>query len=344
MITVFYPLFREKLGLLAAVIPVRSTLPQLSCVKMSASEQRLLLEATNLEQWISVKLPADGDLQPFCVDLGRVRVIPASGDARLVESAGNLKIEASGIRATIQTLPATEFPVSPTLDSSIQPVPFDDIRINENLEWVNKASSSEESRYALMGVHMEGGMMVASNGHLFLSAACPDLGASITIPKSCIPTMTSIPAMDRVIRTDGNRVELSNKETRFVTSLIDSAFPDWQPTVAHQTSGDYTEWHFDSAAMTKALKDSSSLWRSTPASTVRLRGNDEGIELESGGQEASTVMEVAGAGGPEWMCNGNYLLAMLSGFEGDVGMRVYSACSKIEQDGRMALVVHQIQK
>jgi DNA polymerase III sliding clamp (beta) subunit (PCNA family) len=341
MITIHYPLFREKLALLAPVMSVRTPLPQLSCVKMSASDERLTIQASNLEQWLSVRLPADGYQEPFCVDLGRVRMIPASGDATLSESAGKLQIEASGIRATIQTLPATEFPAAPLLDSAIPAIPFDDIRINENLEWVNKASSTDESSYALCGVHMEGGLMVASNRHVFFSASCPDLGHPVTIPKQVIPMMVGIAAMDRTIRTDGNRLELSNKESKLSTSLIDAGFPNWQPLIAAQTASDCNTWSFDSAAMIKALKDTSSLWREDKASTIRLRGSETGIEIECGGQEASTVMQVAGAGGPEWMCNGNYMLAALAGFSGEVEMDVHETCSKIEQDGRMALIIHQ---
>lgn len=340
MITVNYPLLREKLAQLSAVIPVRSALPQLSCVKMQAAEGKLHLCATDMDRRLSLSLPVDGDLQPVCVDLAKLRAISISGDAKLSQVAGSVKIEASGIRASIQSLAASEFPEAIAIpDKGISL--FDDALINENLEWVNKASSTDESNYALTGIRVDGGMMVASNRHMILSAACPDLGIGITVPRNSISIITGIDSAERSAKTDGSKLEVRGNSVVFTTSLIEAPFPNWKPLVSTQASGECHVWSFDSATMIKVLKDSSSLWRSTMSSAVLFRGSGKHVELEAGGQDASSVIEIAGVGGEPFRCNGNYMLAALSGFDGEVEMQVYHSCCKIEQDGRMCVIMKQ---
>lgn len=92
----------------------RDTLPILGNVKLDASENHLTISATNLDIYVQQKIPARVSKEgattvPFDLFSRLVNRIESTQIA--IEQKGNvIDFKAGDVRATIETLPAAEFP------------------------------------------------------------------------------------------------------------------------------------------------------------------------------------------------------------------------------------------
>lgn len=101
------------------VMKTRTTLPALNCVKLSSTDDdRLQLECSNGEAWITRKIDCDGVIEPVLVNHKVLTDFIALADTETVE----LELKGSKLHITsrgsysIKTLPANEFPSPPAFD------------------------------------------------------------------------------------------------------------------------------------------------------------------------------------------------------------------------------------
>ena len=80
--------FKDALQKISKVVPTRSTLPLLSCVKIEQKENTLFLNATNLETNMITEVSCEGQEE------GIIMALPT---ARLLELTNTLKTETFSI-------------------------------------------------------------------------------------------------------------------------------------------------------------------------------------------------------------------------------------------------------
>ena len=141
------------------------------------------------------------------------------------------------------------------------------VSINLNtLKSVAHAVGKEETRYYLMGVHLEAGKdgftMVATNGHMLLCAFQPygehmpqDHMESIIIPAGLIAKLKVKRNADPWAELTINGLDLSfdYRGETFGGKAIDGCFPDWRRVVPSTVSGEPAQFNGDYiATMQKA--------------------------------------------------------------------------------------------
>lgn len=133
------------------------------------------------------------------------------------------------------------------------------VSINLNtLKSVAHAVGKEETRYYLMGVHLEAGKdgftMVATNGHMLLCAFQPygehmpqNHMANIIIPAGLIAKLKVKRNADPWAELTINGLDLSfdYRGETFGGKAIDGCFPDWRRVVPGTVSGESAQFNGD---------------------------------------------------------------------------------------------------
>lgn len=108
---------KQALADVGKVLKSRTTLPALNCVKLSVtSDDRLQLDCSDCEAWVSRKIECDGTIEPVLVNHKTFSDIIAIGKTETVEiemRCCKLAITGKGTH-TIKTVSADQFPAMPS--------------------------------------------------------------------------------------------------------------------------------------------------------------------------------------------------------------------------------------
>lgn len=240
----------SALARLAGVIPSRTTLPVLSCVRVAATDDcsTLVLEATDHSQHAETRVELAERCEafdPFCLPLDAflgVAKAQRGVSGRLLAKGDAVELSSAGSKSRMGVVPAREFPSLAFLGETfadVGNVPAEAMR--EAFAAVRYAIFTENTtKPALMGVRLE-----TEEGRL-LAVACngPALAKEIicefseTFKAATIPT-SSVGAFFRmfpngadvlVSRTD-ERVRFTGAGGTLTLPTLDSPFPDWRPVV-----------------------------------------------------------------------------------------------------------------
>lgn len=231
----------------------KSTLPVLSNVLIEAGESKLSITTTDLEiQMIhSVDLICDTPgriTAPAKKLLDIVKALPKNAGIDFSLHEDKLKISSGKSRYTLSTLDASDFPITPSIETAlkfkINQDSFKDVIVKTYL-----AMANNDTRYFLNGLYIavDGSTLttVATDGHrLGLSKidfiiATPGV-VSCIIPRKGIEILLNV--LNKVVDYDGLDVEMDNNHIRiglldisFTSKLIDGKFPDYQRVVPEST-------------------------------------------------------------------------------------------------------------
>ena len=157
-LTIEKPALSKALGHVASVVERRNTIPILSNVLLSASNNELKLTATDLDmelvETVAVRAKGEGATTiPAHMFYDIVRKLPEGSEIELVRDGeqGRLTITAGPAQFSLQTLPADDFPALSVddLGHSFQLSAGDLKRLIEKTRF---AISTEETRYYLNGI------------------------------------------------------------------------------------------------------------------------------------------------------------------------------------------------
>jgi len=245
---------------LARVASPRSALPALSHVLLHAVENTLTLRATDLTQTLTCTLPAEGEFNTclpakLLANLVRPEGKGIVGDA-ILEPAGKnqtvVRLEDGTTRLTAMD-PAT-FPVENSqLDWSLLAV-WPPRPLHDALSFVLPAASNDASRPHLCAIFVDGGQLVATDGHRMHLAPLPaPLGTSLLVPTASAATILHIAGVGEqaVLAIAGNRIRVGVGPWQLQTRLVDATFPPYQQLVPPR--GQPTQLTVETRAMTKAL-------------------------------------------------------------------------------------------
>ena len=230
------------------VIPIRTTLPVLSCVLLKAEKEELTIIATDLEQTIVSKIKTkttqEGQIAlPNHRFLEIVAALP-SGEIT-IEAKEDLEVEINSIHGTYKIIgkEPTEYPETPTLKQEqklkLKGIDFLDI-INHTLF----ATSKDDLKPALCGVYLniqkEQLTAVATDGHRLVKykktlgeknpeGAIIVPGKFFSILKNTINTEEDV-----YINISENHIDVTEKNTTTITRIIKEKFPDFNSVIPEE--------------------------------------------------------------------------------------------------------------
>ena len=189
-------LIHKELQRANRVVPVRSTLPILTCVLLSVKDLRLKISATDIEitfvSEMEVNNSSDGSVAvPSKVLNDIIGVLPQGEISVSSDDKQNVQIECSSGRYSIAGRSPEDFPATPNLEDEEQ-IDIDNDTFSRIVEKTVFAVSADMLRPALTGVLFEfngnGLTTVATDGHRLAKLSSKKLSASkmssgVIIPK-----------------------------------------------------------------------------------------------------------------------------------------------------------------
>lgn len=139
----------------------------------------------------------------------------------------------------------------------------------ESFRWVSEAASEEDARYCLMGMLLDGGNVVATDGHRLhiapVSYTLPDLGVSKIVPSQALDLLFDLIKEYKVKSVI--KMELYKYVVRFdlrhailTAKLIDGTFPQYQRVIP-SVNAESKSCSFDPAPIKAVIPQIKSLLR-----------------------------------------------------------------------------------
>lgn len=291
---------------------IRSTLPVLANVLLSASGDILTLSATNLEIGVIRQLPAQVEEEGAITLPARtlVEIISSlsSGPIDLEASSDQLKISNPHFSATLNGISANEFPSIPL--SSEQSITIESQALSESLPEISFAAAADDGRPILTGIltqiKKDTLELVATDGFRLAhkTTKVKEEGEDF---KSLIPKRT-LEEVARLISEEKNvkEVEISTSEnqnqvifkigsTQLSSRLIEGQYPSWEKIIPSTFENTCT---VDRSELLKAIK-LASVFAKDNANIVKIETQDSSLKITSeakelGEQETSVACQSTG--------------------------------------------------
>ncbi len=239
-------LIHKELQKANRVVPVRSTLPILTCVLFEVKNSKLKMVASDIEltlvSEIDVSDSEDGSVAIPSKLLNDIISVLPSGELSISSDEKNMvKIDCASGSYTIAGRPPDDFPVTPILDGGKE-INVDNSLLHRIIEKTAFAVSSDMLRPALTGVLFEIGndkiTSVATDGHRLAKITLSNSNGSgiqpgIIIPKKFLSLIVNAlvnSEENKFIITD-NHVMLSIGSTVFYSRIIDEKYPDYDSVI-----------------------------------------------------------------------------------------------------------------
>jgi DNA polymerase-3 subunit beta len=308
-LTIEKPALSKALGHVASVVERRNTIPILSNVLLSASNNELKLTATDLDmelvETVAARAKGEGATTvPAHMFYDIVRKLPEGSEIELLRDGeqGRLTITAGPAQFSLQTLPADDFPALSVddLGHSFQLSAGDLKRLIEKTRF---AISTEETRYYLNGIYLHatesGGKptlrAVATDGHRLAQFELPLPSGAKGMPGVIVPRKTVLELAKLVEDADSEvRIELSPSKIRVSTArvvltskLIDGTFPDYERVIPQSND---KKMEVDNTAFAQAVDRVSTL-SSDKGRAVKLTITDGKLTLSVNNPDSGSATE-----------------------------------------------------
>ena len=235
----------KPLQAVSGIIERRHTLPILSNVLLSRTEEKIEFVATDIEIEISSSTAVSGQGEAKTTTVGArklldiLRALPEGSDVAVTLQDKRLQIRAGKSRFNLQTLSPEDFPRLAPADGQSVDFKVPQALLKDLIGLVQYAMAQQDIRYYLNGL-----LMVVENGHLHLVATDGHRLAFASralevqnLPKQevILPRKTILELSKLLSDSDSPvSVQLSASQARFtfgdvvlVSKLIDGKFPDY---------------------------------------------------------------------------------------------------------------------
>jgi DNA polymerase-3 subunit beta len=303
------PSLSRALAHVASVVERRNTIPILSNVLLSSSNNELKLTATDLDMELVETVPARAKGEgattvPAHMFYDIVRKLPEGNDIELAKDGeqGRLVITSGPAQFSLQTLPADDFPAL-SVDDLGYSFSLSAAELKRLIEKTRFAISTEETRYYLNGIYLHatdssGKPMlraVATDGHRLAQVEQPLPAGAKGMPGVIVPRKTVLELAKLVEDADGEvRIELSPSKIRVTTprvvltsKLIDGTFPDYERVIPQSND---KRMEVDNAAFSQAVDRVSTL-SSDKGRAVKLTISDGKLTLSVNNPESGSATE-----------------------------------------------------
>jgi len=312
----------KALAFLYQAYAIRTTMPIMQNVKLSADQGVLTMTQTNGEQELTYKIPCSDEQEEFTVEMrkfkDRATQYPKDKDVTITCDDAKATVKCGRSKITLNAMPSNEFP------DSREPTEFDIVTfkgedLKRALSSVKNAQGDNDVRAYFNGVNIEFEKgqcdVVATDGHrlhhykMAISEG-QDLQRKCIVPKDSIPPIYKyLDSGDVSIRLSDNSLRISDEESSIQTKLLDARYPDWKRIVPQQNPVAVTVNKADlEQALKGALVASSEKFKG-----VRLSIANGLAKFESNAPDGSSSEEViecamSGADSIEIAFNGSYVI------------------------------------
>ena len=331
--------FLKALGHVQSVVERRNTILILSNVKLEAGDNRLRLNATDLDldmvESVAAEVAIPGaTTAPAHTLYDIVRKLPEGSQIEIERGGedGRLTLVSGRSRFSLACLPPEEYPVMSggDLPHTFRLAAAD---LRTLIDRTRFAISTEETRYYLNGVYLHAAQRegvdvlraVATDGHRLASVEVPLPEGATGMPGIIVPRKT-VNELCKIIEETTAEITVSLSETvvRFAfddavltSKVIDGTFPDYQRVIP---TGNDKEMEVDRRQLAEAV-DRVCAISSDKSRAVKLSLSDGNLVLSASSPENGTAteeLEVIYSGeNIEIGFNSRYLLDITQQIKGD---------------------------
>jgi len=323
---------QNALGIVANVVPGKTTMPILTCVLLEAEDDKLTVSATNLDMSVmtgkgNVNVKRGGRMAvPAAKFVSFVRSL-SSGEVEVSEKDGRVSVVSGKASLSESSMNADEFPALPVLDGN-KGLEVETGVLVRMIKSTAYAVSRDETRPALMGILWElkptSLTMVATDAHRLARIVrkadwgIKDVATLITDTQGLLQFARLAEGVEKseVFFTE-NQLSFHIGETILHTRLLEGPFPDYTAVIPKSNSMTMT---IDREAFINAVRRVS-ITADRVTSQIRLGIEDGRLELSATGTDGSRAedeLPVAYDGDAmEIGFNYNYLLDVLKNIDAD---------------------------
>lgn len=323
--------FTIETGALAAALKIagvaisnRTTLPILGNIKIEAAESQVILSTTDLDIHVIQKVPAKvshvgSTTAPFSI-LSQLVNRLQSTETKIEQVKNEIVVRSGEVTATLETLPADEFPPPFALDRA-SGVKCDADDFIKPFAALAHAISTDSSRYNLMGINLS----EAPNGSDFAATDGKRLAIyrggialtkdNIIFPDVFIRAILKIQPRGEIsaIIADGHATIIAH-DIEVGSKLIEGRYPNWKQNIPEKNGKAFS---CGRKPLIDALQTCSIFAALQNLPGLTLTGKGKEIEISLPGKAIAMVLGTELAGQPKLSIkvNERYLLDALSVME-----------------------------
>lgn len=277
-------------------VGIRSTLPVLDNVLLSVNGSKLKIAATNLEigviKFASIEKGEDGEVTVSAKTLIETVSTLKQAKIEISSDGGILHITSSKFKASLNGIPASEFPVIPL--GGAEGIEFES-EVLASVAQILFAAAVDEGRPVLTGIltsAKEGVIdFVATDGfrlaHRQVKVKDTKLELNNLIPRRTFEEIIRVISEDspdkvRLLNSKGQNQAVFDFGTTLISSrLIEGSFPAWEKIIPTQIISRVV---LDKEELLKAIK-LAAIFAKNEANVIVLDVSKSGISLESAAKE-----------------------------------------------------------
>ena len=226
----------KALPILRTIVAKRNAIPILGHVLINPFPDRITVTATDLDNQITLTVPANGDsftLCPSLADLESFAKLAPKGSLTHISDSGSL--QAGPISKPAECLPVDDFPTmaesAPQWQGTI-PAPV----LAEVLRVTTPSISDEQTRYYLRGVYLHEvngqAAFCSTDGHRLAlhKTAIPYTGPGVIVHKDTLKPLAKLLAKrsgDITVTTSPRHITIGAEGFTIAAKVIDGTFPDY---------------------------------------------------------------------------------------------------------------------
>ena len=226
------------------IVNLKSPREELRCVRIEARAGKAFVQATNLEEWLTV--PLDGvsieregfcvvnlaELRAFVKDAQPKKFIEIESDDVAVKAATD--INGNSIAKGLKAGSLTDWPEFPVTPKDVNKVGSDFLN---TIMAVAPSTSSKDFRRALACVYVSEGMAVATDGHHLTALPCSSpFGESLLVKPSKLLESGYVNGackvgIERPAKGKGGKLTVVTDSLTWKTTLSDAEYPNFRQVV-----------------------------------------------------------------------------------------------------------------
>lgn len=242
---------KNGLASVSRIVSPSNSLPILNNILIKTENGLLKLSSTNLEIAITChircKAEQEGEVSVSAKTLTDLVSNLPNQNIELVSEPGGVKIETENYHTVIKTLPAEDFPLIPTVESS-HVIQIDSLELKNSLDQVGFAVSTNQTQPEISGVLLsfEGKVLkiVATDRYrlaekkLILPKIFPSETQIIIPHKTVMELSRVIGSQKGMVEAVFSETQIAFKfnDTEIVSRLVDGQYPDYKQIIPSKFS------------------------------------------------------------------------------------------------------------
>ena len=236
----------EVLSFSSKAVPVRTTLPILSCAFFDIKKNIVNIRTTDLEVHVSSKIEGTSDFEgQICISINKVlEIASVLSDDRInfeILKTNKIKINSMHGEYSIMGNETSEFPSKPNIEQSTK-IEFEGLGFGEIINQTVFATSRDDLKPALQGVGFFFKDLtvatVATDGHRLVKYEVKvekeaDMPPPVVIPVKFLKLLQpKVSSKEKTnLEISENHVKTKIGKTTIITRIIKESFPDYESVI-----------------------------------------------------------------------------------------------------------------